>query len=336
MKTNLNKLYNKLHNKKVLITGGLGMIGSTIANKLVQLGADVTVVDACISPFGANYFNVKDVKDKININISDIRDRESIKCLIRNKDIVFNLAGQVSHNDSIDNPYLDAEINYMGHLNVLEALRHYSPQARILFAGSRLQYGKIEKNPVAEDHPSRPLTPYALNKLAAENLYLFYNRVYKISTVVFRIANPYGPRAQMRHCKYAMVNWFIRLAMENKTIKIFGDGNQIRDYIYVEDLAEAFILASVKKEANGQIFNVGSGVGTIFKDMAHLITDIVKSGKIDLVPWPENYINVETGDYIADISKIKNELDWTPKTRLKLGIEMTCQFYRKYKKYYWD
>jgi len=336
----MNLLGNQLHKifekKKILVTGGLGMLGSTIAHKLVEFGADVTLVDACIEPYGANYFNIKSIQDKVNINISDIRDKESIKSLVVNKDIIFNLAGQVSHNDSLENPFLDVDINYIGHLNVLEGVRKYSPQAKILFSGSRLQFGKIEKMPVAEDHPLRPKTPYALNKCAAENLYLFYNRVYNISIVVFRIANPYGPRTQMRHSKYAMINWFLRLAMENKTIKIFGNGNQIRDYIYVEDLAEAFILAAANERSSGEVMNIGSGIGTKFKDMARLIVDIVESGRIEYVPWPEEYLNVETGDYVTDITKIKDVLGWTPKTTLTKGVKLTFNYYKKYLRFYLD
>jgi len=312
------------------------MMGSSIAHKLVELEVDVTLMDACIEPFGANFFNIEAIKDKIKINISDIRDKESVKDLVTGKNIIFNLAGQVSHNDSLDNPSLDADINYLGHLNILEAVRKYSPEAKILFPGSRLQFGVIEKTPVAEDHPLRPKTPYALNKAAAENLYLFFNRVYNISTVVFRIANPYGPRAQMRHSKYCIVNWFIRLAMENKPIKIFGKGSQIRDYIYIDDLVNVFILAAENEKSSGEVFNVGNNVGTKFRDMAKLIVEIVKSGRIEFVPWPENYINVETGDYITDITKVKKVLRWEPKISLTEGIALTYEYYKKYRNYYWN
>jgi len=335
MKTKPAFLRSKIENKRVLITGGLGMIGSTIAIKLVELGAKVTLLDAFIKPFGANYFNIAPIKNKVKINISDIRDKESIKQLVRDKDIIFNLAGQISHNDSINDPFLDAEINYLGHLNVVEAVKNYAPNARILFSGSRLQFGEVQRIPVSEEHPLRPKTPYALNKEAAENLYMFYNRVHNISTVVFRIANPYGPRAQMQHSKYCIINWFLRLAMEDKTIKIFGEGNQIRDYIYVDDLAEAFILAGTDDRVSGEIFNIGSGVGTKFRDMAALIIKVVKKGKIESVPWPKEYLNIETGDYITNISKIKAMLNWTPRTNLEKGIELTFSYYNKNKKYYW-
>lgn len=326
---------SKIKNKKVLITGGLGMIGSTIANKLVKYGANVTVVDSMIKPYGANFFNIKEVESQIKINISDIRDKESIKILVEDKDVVINLAGQVSHNDSLQNPYLDTDINYLGHLNVLEALKNYNPEAKVLYSGSRLQFGKIISNPVAEEHPLNPLTPYAVNKTAAENLYLYYNRVFNIRVVLFRIANPYGPRCQMQHSKYAIINWFIRNAMEDKNITIFGDGTQIRDYIFIDDLADAFILAAFTDNVRSEIFNIGSGIGSTFKEMVESVVNLAGKGKVVYQPWPQDYLNVETGDYITDITKITTMLNWKPKIDLTEGIQKTIEYYQKYHSYYW-
>jgi len=322
-------------NKNVMITGGLGMIGSTIARKLVPLGARVTLVDAFIEPYGANVFNIEDIRKQVQISVTDIRDKDAIRHLVKGQEIIFNLAGQVSHNDSLNNPFLDADINYIGHLNVLECVRRNAPDAVVLLAGSRLQFGHIEKIPVDESHPLRPRTPYALNKTAAENMYLFYNQVHQLRCVVFRIANPYGPRSQMKHFKYSMVNWFIRQAMENQVIKVFGDGLQLRDYIYVEDLAEAFIRASVSSRCMGKVFNIGSGVGTRFRDMAETIVHTVKGGAVEFVPWPTDYINVETGDYVTDIACIRDVIDWRPATEFHAGVELTCEYYRKFKHHYW-
>jgi UDP-glucose 4-epimerase len=326
---------DKIKSKRVLITGGLGMIGSTIASKLVRYGAEVTLLDAMIKPYGGNFFNINEIKDKINVNIADIRDKESIKILVQDKDIIFNLAGQVSHNDSLQNPFLDADINYIGHLTVLDALKNYNPTGKILYSGSRLQFGKILNNPVSEDHPLKPLTPYALNKTAAENLYLYYHRVYNIPVVLFRIANPYGPRCQMQHSKYSIINWFIRRAMEDEEIQIFGDGNQMRDYIFVDDLADAFISAALSDRSSGEIFNIGSGVGTKFNEMVKSIIEVVGKGKIKYQPWPKDYLNVETGDYITDITKIKKYIYWLPKFSLNEGINQTVEYYEKFKKSYW-
>ncbi|MBU1735355.1 MAG: GDP-mannose 4,6-dehydratase [Verrucomicrobia bacterium] len=322
--------------KNVMITGGLGMIGSTIARKLVPLGARVTLVDAFIEPYGANDFNIEGIRNKVQVSVTDIRDKDAIQHLVKGQDVIFNLAGQVSHNDSLANPFLDAEINYIGHLNVLECVRRNAPEAVVLLAGSRLQFGRIEKNPVDESHPLRPRTPYALNKTAAENMYLFYHQVHRLRCVVFRVANPYGPRSQMKHSKYSMVNWFIRQAMDNQAIKVFGDGLQVRDYIYVDDLAEAFIRAAVSEACMGKVFNVGSGVGTRFKDMVETIVRAVGSGQIEFVPWPADYINVETGDYVTDIARIREAVGWRPATAFEAGIEMTVAYYRQNKSHYWQ
>jgi UDP-glucose 4-epimerase len=320
--------------KKVLITGGLGMIGSSIARLLVGLGADVALLDASLPPYGANEFNIRSIRSRVQLFRNDIRDRKALRPLIEDCQVIFNLAGQVSHNDSIKDPFLDTEINYAGHLNVLETVRQVNPGIKILYSGSRLQFGRIERNPVAETHPQRPLTPYALNKSAAENMYLFYHRLHGIPVVVFRIANPYGPRGQVRHSKYCMINWFMRQAMEDRTITIFGDGSQVRDYLYVEDLADVFVRAAANDGCSGQAFNVGSGTGVAFKTMAETIVRTVGSGRVVHVPWPDDYVNIETGDYVTDIGKIGAVVGWRPKTDLQEGIARTYAYYKKYLSHY--
>ena len=324
-----------LSGKRILITGGLGMIGSSLASRLVARGAVVTLADAMLKPLGANYFNIAGIANKVSVIVADIRDKAAMKEVVKEKDLVYNLAAQVSHNSSIANPFADAEINYLGHLNVLEAVKENSPDAIIFFPGSRLQFGAIEKTPVAEEHPLRPMTPYALNKTAAEGLYQFYARVHGMRSVVFRIANPYGPRAQMAHSGYCIVNWFIRMALENKPITIFGDGMQIRDYIYIEDLVDAFMAASTNEHAWGGVFNLGSGTGTRFRDMAQEVVSIVGQGSVRFVPWPDQYLNVETGDYVSDITKISTLTGWRPVTSIHQGIELTVEYYRLHGHHYW-
>lgn len=324
-----------MNDKRILITGGLGMIGSTIAHRLVELGAHVTIVDACIEPYGSNLNNLHGINNSVTVNICDIRDRESMKMLVRDKDIIFNLAAQVSHNDSIQFPFLDADINYVGHLNVLECVRAHNPEAVIVHSGSRLQFGRIDCLPVDESHPLRPRTPYALNKTAAENCYLYYNQIHGLKTVCFRIANPYGPRSQMHHNKYSMVNWFIRQAMEGNTLTVFGNGEQIRDYIYVDDLADAFIRAALTEACYGEVFNVGSGIGTSFKEMAESVVAAVGTGSVCCIPWPDNYINVETGDYITNIAKLSRLTGWKQETTLAAGVAATVDFYREHRHQYW-
>ena len=330
----MNNPYNSLKSKRVLITGGLGMIGSTIAIQLVRHGAQVSLVDACIEPYGANRFNIEPVKDSVKVHIADIRDKDAMKLLVRDQDIIFNLAGQVSHNDSMNDPFLDADINYIGHLNVLECVHRFNPGAVIVHPGSRLQFGRIENNPVNESHPLRPRTPYAVNKASAETMYLFFHEIHNIRCVLFRIANPYGPRSQMKHSKYSMINWFIRKAMNDEAIKVFGDGHQLRDYIYVEDLADAFVRAVVTDGCMGEVFNIGSGTATSFKDMAESIVRIVGRGRVEFVPWPEDYVNVETGDYVTDITKICKATGWKPTTDLQAGIRTTCDYYKTNLRHY--
>lgn len=310
------------------------MIGSSIAHRLVESGAEVRIADSRIAPYGANDFNIKGIEEKVNLFKSDIRDKEKMLPLVEWSDIIFNLAGQISHNDSIENPFLDTQINYIGHMNVLEIAKKVNPRVKIIYSGTRMQYGKVDKIPVSEDHPQRPLSPYALNKSAAENLYLFYHRIYSIPVVIFRITNPYGPRGQVKHHKYCIVNWFTRLAIENKAITIFGDGSQVRDYLFIDNLTDAFVKAGIEPAADGEVFNVGSGEGTSFKEMAETIVDTAGTGSITHVPWPDHYINVETGDFVADISKVKRVIDWKPGISLKEGIRRTVEFYRKNMKFY--
>jgi UDP-glucose 4-epimerase len=320
--------------KKVLITGGLGMIGSSIAMRLVSAGAEVTIVDACLPPFGANEFNIRAIRDQVRVFKVDIRDANALAPLLDGCQVLFNLAAQVSHNDSLDDPCYDAGINYLGHLNVLETVRRVEPGIKILYSGSRLQFGKIERTPVGEEHPQRPLTPYALNKSAAENVYLYYHRRYGMPVVIFRIANPYGPRGQIRHSKYCMVNWFIRQAMDDQAITIYGDGSQVRDYIYIDDLAEAFVLAGAADGCNGHVFNIGSGRGVSFIKMAEAVIRTIQSGRVEHVPWPEGYVHVETGDYVSDIGKISGFLGWSPKIDLEEGIARTYGYYKEFQAHY--
>ena len=323
-------MIQKVKGKKYLINGGLGMIGSTIAKILVEAEAEVSIVDAMIKPFGANLFNIKKIKDQVKTSIFDIKNTNDLKKEIEDKDVIFNLAGQVAHNDSIINPLYDANMNYLYQLNVMECIRQVNPNAKIIFSGSRLQFGKIENVPVDENHVSHPETPYAFHKQTTENMYQFYNRQHDIDTVVFRIANPYGPRGQIKHSKYTIINFFIRQALEGKTISIFGEGNQLRDYIFVEDLANAFIAASISTKSKGQIFNIGSGKGIPFIKMVKTIIQFVGKGSFQNVPWPKNYINVETGDYITNITKAKSILKWKPEIDFEDGIKKTVDYYSKH------
>lgn len=320
--------------KQVMITGGLGMLGSTLAHKLVALGANITLVDVRLPQHGSNNFNIQGIEDRVRLCEADVRDKAVIDTLVAGKDIIFNFAAQASHNDSYRDPILDLDINYRGHVNILEACKAHNQTAKVLYSGSRLQFGRIQYFPVDENHPLNPLTPYAVNKNAAEAYSQYMHRFQGMRTVAFRIANPYGPRAQVKHHKFTIINWFLRQAMEDKPIRVFGDGSQVRDYIFIDDLVDAFTQAGINPNSDGEVYNIGSGAGTKFIKMAETIIDVVGTGRIEQVPWPADYKDAETGDYVTNIKKARTHLDWMPKVQLRAGLEKTFKFYEQHKAHY--
>jgi UDP-glucose 4-epimerase len=319
----------------VLITGGAGMIGSTIAHLAVAQGARVTVLDAMLPLYGGNRFNLRGILDDIQFIEGDIRDLELMRRVVPGYDYIFNLAGQVSYVDSNTDPLLDLDINCKGHLQVLEACRRENPGARLLFASSRFVYGRIEYNPVDEGHPFNCLSIYGIHKLAGEKYYRFYQEAYGLKTMSARIANPYGPRQQMKHSKYGILNWFVRLALEGKALTVFGDGQQRRDYIFNEDLAEACVALMLSPGTEGQVYNLGTGTGAPFMEMARLVAEAVPGTEVRQVEWPQDRYFVETGDYLSDISRITAASGWRPKTGLQEGIRRTVAYYREHRQEYW-
>ena len=319
----------------MLITGGAGMIGSTIAQLAVAQGAQVSILDAMLPLYGGNRFNLQAILDKIQFIEGDIRDLDLMRRVVPGYDYIFNLAGQVSYVDSNTEPLLDLDINCKGHLQALEACRLENPRARLLFASSRFVYGRIEYIPVDEGHPFNCLSIYGIHKLAGEKYYRFYHEAYGMDTVSVRIANPYGPRQQMKHSKYGIVNWFIRLALEGKPLTVFGDGRQRRDYIFNEDLAEACVALILSPGTEGQVYNLGTGTGVPFMEMAALVAEAVPGTEVRQVEWPQDRYFVESGDYLSDITRITAASGWQPKTTLKDGIGRTVAYYREHRKEYW-
>lgn len=270
------------------------------------------------------------------INVADIRDESALNYLVKDRDLIFNLAAQVSYTDSQTDPLLDLDINCKGHLLLLEACRKYNPSVKIVFSGSRLEYGEIEGNEkVTEAHPLRPKSFYGIHKVVGEFYHQMYFKLHGIRSVCFRIANPYGIRHQMKHSKYGIVNYFIRKAMDGEEIEIFGEGSQLRDYIYVEDIVDAMTVAGIAPEADGEVFNVGAGHSISFAKMAETVVALVGNGTIKKVPWPENYRIIEGGDFECDISKVRDVLNWQPKFSLKDGIIKTVNFYNQHRAFYW-
>lgn len=323
-----------LAGKNVLITGGLGFIGSNLTYPLVALGARVTILDALLPPYGGNRFNIHGLEKDVELVDGDIRDAELMNKIVQGKDLVFSLAGQVSYIDSKDQPFVDLDFNGRGHLTILEALRHVAPQARALFSSSRLVYGKIHTIPVREDHPTDPLSLYGIHKLLGEKYYRYYADTFGIPTVSLRIPNPYGPRQQMKHSKYSIVGWFVRQAMENKTITIFGDGKQERDYLYIDDIVSALLALSVQGEG-GEVYNVGTHERVRFVDMVDAVLREVGSGSKEHVPWPEHYEKNETGNYIADTKKIETGTGWKPQVPLAQGVKEMVAYYKEHHAQYW-
>ncbi len=314
--------------KRVLITGGAGFIGSNLAYRLLELGADVTIIDSMLPNTGANAHNIEAIKNKIKFVQADIRDN-IINDLVKDKDYIFHLAALISHSGSMEDPISDMDINVKGTLNLLEACRKNS-KAVLVYTGTRSQYGTPQYLPVDEKHPCNPKDINGINKLTAESYILLYYKLYGIKSVCLRLTNTYGPRHQMKHSRQGFLNWFIRLAMDNKKIQVFGNGENKRDFNYIDDVIDALILIADKK-AYGEIFNLGGESASIL-DLAKAVSGI--GGSYELVPYPDEVKRIEVGDFIASYDKLKN-LGWKPKTSLKDGIQKTKEFYEKNKEYYW-
>lgn len=323
-----NFMIGDMKGQNVLITGGLGFIGSNLAHHLVKLGAEVTILDSMFPQYGANFANIRGIEEKIKVVKGDIRKMELVKQNVVNKQVIFSCAAQVSHIDSMKDPYFDVDINCKGNLNVLEAVRRYNDQARIVYTGTRSQVGLMQYSPVDENHPEFPTDIYSVNKSAAEKYHLIYHASYGIFATSLRITNTYGPRAQIRHPGYGVVNYFIRLAIEGKTITVYEPGMQTRDVVYVDDVVDCLLLAALKKEANGQVFNVASGKSIPFIELVKLIVKAAGTGTYKLVPWPEERKAIEVGDVHISIEKAKKLLGWYPKTRLEDGLSETIKYFR--------
>lgn len=326
--------YTSYKGKKILITGGLGFIGSTLAIKLVSYGAEVTIIDSLIPDYGGNLFNINPVKDKVRVNIADVRDAHSLKFLVQDKDIMFNLAGTLSHVDSMSDPFTDTEINCVSQLSILEACRFNNPKIKIIYAGTRNQYGKAVYLPVDERHPQNPTDINGINCMTGEYYHLLYNKVYGIKSTSLRLTNTYGPRHQMKHSRQGVLNWFIRELMDGKVIQLYGTGEQIRDINYVDDVVEAFMKVGLSDKVWGEVFNLGGSAISLIEFVKTAI-EVRGKGKLEIIPFPKDREKIEIGDYIADYFKIYRLLDWEPKVDIKTGISKTFIYYDKYKNKYW-
>ena len=318
----------KFIDKSILITGGLGFIGSNLAYRLVDLGARVTLVDSLIPEYGGNLFNIEGISDRVKVNISDVRDKHSLKYLIKGYDYLFNLAGQTSHMDSMADPQTDLEINCQAQLSILEACRQYNPGIKVVFASTRQIYGKPDYLPVDERHPIRPVDVNGINKMAGEWYHILYNQVYGIRTCAFRLTNTYGPRMRIKDARQTFLGIWIKSLLEKKPFEVWG-GDQLRDFNYVDDCVEAFLLAALNEEANGQIYNLGDDHRITLLDLAKLLIEINGSGEYIVREFPEERKKIDIGDYYSDFSKFKSAVEWHPKVSLHDGLTTTLGYFRK-------
>ena len=329
-----NPLFYK--DRRVLITGGVGFIGSNLATRLVTLGADVLLVDSLGPDYGGNLFNIDTIRNDVRVNISDVRDASSMQYLVQNREVIFNLAGQVSHIDSMRDPYTDLEINCRSQLSILEACRHFNPAVKVVFAGTRQIYGKPDSLPVTEDHLVRPIDVNGINKAAGEYYHLVYNNVFGIRSCSLRLTNVYGPRQLIKHNRQGFIGWFIRLAIEDQEIQIYGDGAQLRDLVYVDDVVEAFLRAGASDACNGEVFNVGGNGPISLRDVVELLVDVAGTGRVRYVDWPDDRKAIDIGGFYADSTKLMRAVGWTGRVDLREGLTRTVDFYREHLDRYVD
>ena len=322
--------------RRVMLTGGLGFIGSNIARSLVDLGADVLLMDSLIPDSGANFFNIDGIADRLTVNIADVRQESTMNHLVRDRQVIFNLAGQVSHIDSMRDPHTDLEINCRSQLSILEACRKFNSAVKVVFAGTRQVYGKPDSLPVTEDHLVRPIDVNGVNKAAGENYHILYNNVFNVRACSLRLTNVYGPRQLIKHNRQGFIGWFIRLALEGREIQVFGDGSQMRDFVYIEDVTDAFLRAGASDECNGHVLNVGGSQPMSHRDLVSLLIDVAGAGSVRYVPWPSEKKAIDIGSFYADSSRFRDAVGWEPRVSLRDGFAKTLEYYRVHASKYLD
>ncbi len=314
---------------RVIITGGLGFIGSSLARRLVELGAVVTLVDSLVPEYGGNRFNIQSIEGSVQVNISDVRDEFSLRQLVKDKDVLFNLAGQTSHMDSMSDPATDLDINCRAQLSILEVCRQVNPTVRVVFASTRQIYGKPDYLPVDEKHPLRPVDVNGVNKMAGEAYHILYNDVYGISACALRLTNTYGPRMRVKDARQTFLGVWIKRLLCGEPIEVWG-GSQLRDFTYVDDCVEALLLAATHDRASGKTFNLGGADPAIsLAELAALAVQVKGSGSYKAREFPEERRKIDIGDYYSDANLIRATLGWTPRVSLREGLARTMAFYAK-------
>jgi UDP-glucose 4-epimerase len=327
---------NEFKDARVLITGGCGFIGSMLARRLLQGGAKVTLVDSLIPLYGGNLANIADIRDQVWLNIADVRDPHAMAQLIRNQDYLFNLAGQTSHVDSMTDPFTDLEINATAQLSILEAVRKFNPSIRIVFASTRQLYGKPQYLPVDEKHPIVPVDINGIHKLAGEGYHMLYHKVYGIASTCLRLTNTYGPGMRVKDARQTFLGIWVKLLLNGQSIQVFGDGEQLRDFNYVDDAVDALVSAALRKEAVGEVMNLGSSEVTGLRRLAERLVAVHGAGTWELVPFPAERKAIDIGDYYGDWAKAKELLGWAPRVGLDEGLRRTLAYYQVHGAAYWE
>ncbi|MCU0241784.1 MAG: NAD-dependent epimerase/dehydratase family protein [Vicinamibacteria bacterium] len=319
--------------RKVLVTGGLGFIGSNLCRALADLHAEVLAVDSLLPDYGGNLFNLKDYEARVRINVADVRGH-AMEYLVRGQEVLFNLAGQISHIDSMTDPYTDLDINCRSQLWILESVRQYNPEIKIVYAGTRQIYGKPSYLPVDEAHPLNPIDVNGINKISGEFYHLVYHSVYGLRTTSLRLTNTYGPRQLIRHNRQGFMGWFLRQIVLGEEIQIFGDGRQRRDFNHVDDVVDAFLRAGAAEASSGEVFNLGGPAPIALKDLVELMIAIAGEGSYRLVPFPPDRKRIDIGDFYGEAAKIKTALGWDPRVSLRDGLTQSIAYYRQHKEHY--
>lgn len=321
--------------KNILVTGGMGFIGSNLSLRLLELGANITVVDTLNTKYGGNPFNLEAVKKQIQIIVADMSDEKRISPLIPKQDYIFNLAGQVSHLDSMTDPQHDLEINAASHLAIVEMCRKLNPQVKVIYGGTRQIYGIPQYLPVDEKHPVAPIDYNGVSKMAGEWYHMIAHRTYGLRAASLRMTNVYGPRMRVRDARKTFIGAWFRILVEGRELKIFGSGKQLRDLNYVDDVINALLLIAVSPTSDGKVYNLGGDERTNLLDLARLMVEINGSGSYCLTPFPPARKRIDIGDYYGDYTKIKQEVGWIPQIKLREGIQRTLDYYNEHKKHYW-
>ena len=319
--------------KRVLITGGLGFIGSNLARRLVQLGARVSIVDSLVPEYGGNRRNLAGIAQRVRVHIADVRDWPRLPSLVRGQDYLFNLAGQTSHMDSMTDPQTDLDINCRAQLAILEACRLHNPSIRIVFASTRQIYGKPDYLPVDERHPLRPVDVNGINKIAGESFHLLYSRVHGIAATALRLTNTIGPGMRVKDARQTFVGVWIRRLLEGRPFEVWG-GAQLRDFTFVDDAVEAFLLCAARPQAIGMAFNLGGPPPITLQQLAQMLVRLNGSGVFAVREFPTERKKIDIGDYYADDRLIGRKLGWKPRTALRTALARTLAYYRAELRHY--